>query len=41
MPAGPAWEIDLFREPRNWAIAFVQPYTGELSLNFCNVPCGR
>jgi len=36
--------IELFREngvPRNWAIAFVQPFTGDLKLNFCNVPCDR
>jgi hypothetical protein len=45
VPVGPSWEIDLFREfgvPRNWAIGFVDPFTGKLSnLTFCNVPCDR
>jgi hypothetical protein len=45
VPAGPSWEIDLFREngvPRNWAIGFVDPFTGELrNLTFCNAPCDR
>ena len=45
VPAGPSWEVDLFREvgvPRNWAIGFVQPFTGEVrKLTFCNAPCDR
>lgn len=41
VPAGPTWSVELFREPRNWAIAAVQPYTGEMRLNFCNIPCDR
>jgi hypothetical protein len=45
VPAGPSWEIDLFREtgvPRNWAIGFVDPFTGTLrNLAFCNAPCNR
>jgi hypothetical protein len=45
VPAGPAWEIDLFREigvPRNWAIGFVDPHTGEiLNLTLCDIPCDR
>ncbi len=45
VPAGPSWEIDLFREigvPRNWAIGFVDPFTAKLSnLTFCNHPCDR
>lgn len=41
VPAGPSWNVELFREPRNWAIAFVQPHTGRLELNFCNIPCDR
>ena len=31
VPAGPTWEVDLFREngvPRNWAIGFVDPTNG-------------
>jgi hypothetical protein len=45
IPAGATWEIDLFREvgvPRNWAIGFVDAFTGELrNLAFCNNPCDR
>ena len=45
VPSGPAWELDLFREtgvPRNWAIGFVDPFSGKvLNLAFCNVPCAR
>ncbi len=45
IPAGPSWEVDLFREvgvPRNWAIGFVDPHTGDLvKLTFCNAPCSR
>jgi len=45
VPAGATWEIDLFREvgvPRNWAIGFVDAFTGELrNLAFCNNPCDR
>ncbi len=45
VPVGPSWEIDLFREigvPRNWAIGYIDPYTGELrNLTFCNDPCDR
>ena len=45
VPAGATWEIDLFREmgvPRNWAIGFVDAFTGELrNLTFCNNPCDR
>jgi hypothetical protein len=45
VPAGPSWEVDLFREvgvPRNWAIGFVDPTSGKvLNLEFCNNPCQR
>ena len=45
VPAGPLWEVDLFRErgvPRNFAIGFVDAYTAEVrGLNFCNEPCNR
>lgn len=45
MPAGPAWELDLFREvgvPRHWAIAFIDPFKSELiSVTYCDVPCDR
>lgn len=42
MPDRPSWQIELFREPRNWAIAFVDVYSGAiLSATYCNVPCDR
>lgn len=45
VPAGPSWDVELFREvgvPRNWAIGFVDAYSGEvLNLTFCNAPCSR
>ena len=42
VPKGPAWELDLFREPRNWAIAFVDPFDAKLlSVTYCNIPCDR
>jgi hypothetical protein len=45
VPAGPSWDIELFREPgvpRNWAIGFVDPFTGKVTqLTFCNDPCDR
>jgi hypothetical protein len=45
MPAGPSWELDLFKEigvPRHWAIAFIDPFDASvLSVTYCNVPCDR
>jgi len=44
VPAGPNWELDLFREqgvPRNFALAFVDPFTGAVKVNFCEAPCSR
>lgn len=45
VPAGAAWELDLFREmgvPRHWAIAFVDPVDGTLrSITYCDIPCDR
>lgn len=45
VPPGPSWNLDLFREsgvPRNWAIAFVDPFTGDvLGFHTCDVPCDR
>lgn len=44
-PAGPSWELDLFREngiPRNWAIAFIDPFDPTVrSITYCNIPCDR
>jgi hypothetical protein len=45
VPEGPSWELDLFREvgvPRNWAIAFIDPFDAELiSVSYCDIPCDR
>lgn len=44
VPAGPSWELDLFREQgvaRNFALAFVDPFTGAVKVNFCEAPCSR
>ncbi len=45
VPAGPSWELDLFREdgvPRNWAIAFIDPFDASVrSITYCNIPCDR
>ncbi len=42
VPAGPSWDVELFREvsvARNWAIGYVDPYSGKvLSLTFCYPP---
>jgi hypothetical protein len=31
LPKGPAWQLELFREPRNWAIASINPFDASLS----------
>ena len=45
VPKGPSWDIELFREkgvPRNWAIALVDPFTGEVrKVRYCFNPCDR
>jgi hypothetical protein len=45
VPAGPSWDIELFREvdtPRNWAIAFVEPFKSTVrSITYCDIPCDR
>jgi hypothetical protein len=39
---GPTWQLELFREPRNWAIAFVDPFDASLiSVTYCDIPCDR
>lgn len=44
VPAGPSWEVDVFRAvdgARQWAIAFVDPATGQVrSVNLCERECG-
>ena len=42
MPKGPAWQLELFREPRNWAIASIDPFDASLiPVTYCNIPCDR
>ena len=45
IPAGPSWELDLFREmgvPRHWAIAFIDPFDASVrSVTYCDIPCDR
>ncbi len=45
VPAGPSWELELFREvgvPRHWAVAFIDPFDATLrSVDYCDVPCDR
>jgi hypothetical protein len=45
IPAGPSWELDLFREmgvPRNWMIAFIDPFDASVrSVTYCDIPCDR
>jgi hypothetical protein len=41
-PEVPYWDVELFREPRSWAILYIDAMTGEvLRRNFCNIPCDR
>jgi hypothetical protein len=42
LPAVPYWAVELFREPRNWAIFYVDAMSGAvLKGSFCNIPCDR
>ncbi len=42
LPEVPYWDVELYREPRNWAIGYVDARTRELlKLSFCNIPCDR
>lgn len=42
LPEVPYWDVELFREPRNWAILYIDAMTGEvLRRNFCDIPCDR
>ncbi len=41
-PEVPYWDVELYREPRNWAVLYIDAMTGEvLDGNFCNIPCDR
>jgi hypothetical protein len=42
LPEVPYWDVELFREPRNWAIAYVDARTANLlKLSICEIPCDR
>ncbi len=42
LPAVPYWAVELFREPRNWAIYYVDAIAGGvLKPSFCDIPCDR
>lgn len=42
LPAVPYWDVELFREPRNWAIVYVDALSGQvLRRSFCDIPCAR
>ena len=42
LPDVPYWDVELFREPRNWAIVYVDALSGQvLRRSFCDIPCDR
>jgi hypothetical protein len=42
LPEVPYWDVELYREPRNWAGLFVDAASGEvLHRIFCDIPCDR
>ncbi len=42
LPEVPYWDIELYREPRNWAVLYVDAMSGEiLRRTFCDIPCDR
>lgn len=41
-PEVPYWDVELYREPRNWAVLYIDAMTGEvLDRIFCDIPCDR
>ena len=39
-PVVPYWDVELFLEPRNWAVLYIDAMSGEvLRRTFCNTPC--
>jgi hypothetical protein len=39
-PEVPYWDVELYTEPRDWAVLYVDAMTGEvLRRNFCDIPC--
>jgi hypothetical protein len=42
LPDVPYWDVELYREPRNWAVVYVDAISGKvLRRSFCNIPCDR
>jgi len=42
LPEVPYWDIELFREPRNWAVLYIDAMSGEvLRRTICDIPCDR
>lgn len=42
LPEVPYWDVELFREPRNWAIVYVDARSGAiLRTMYCEIPCDR
>jgi hypothetical protein len=42
LPVVPYWDVELYREPRNWAILYIDAVSGEvLGRMFCDIPCDR
>ena len=42
LPTVPYWDVELFREPRNWAVLYVDAARGTvLKQTFCDQPCDR
>ena len=41
-PEVPYWDVELYLEPRDWAVLYIDAMTGEvLRRNFCDIPCER
>ena len=42
LPDVPYWDVELFREPRNWAVLYIDAAKGTvLKQMYCNRPCDR
>ena len=40
LPEVPYWDVELYREPRSWAVLYIDAMSGTvLRRTFCNVPC--
>lgn len=41
-PEVPYWDVELYREPRSWAVLLIDAIDGEvLRRDFCDIPCDR